>query len=90
LLIKVSAVALEDNAALFGKDISECVLDISSQMKDCRYQMIRPAYSSFCKMPFIRFRLPPIVDAFHAPPRGPAIPFLFSATAMSRGDLAAR
>jgi hypothetical protein len=25
-----------------------------------------------------------------APPRGPAIPFLFSATAMSRGDLAAR
>jgi hypothetical protein len=33
-------------------------------MKLCRFQTIRPTYSSFWRMPFRRFRLPPIVDAF--------------------------
>ena len=35
-----------------------------SFMKLCLFQTIRPTYSGFCRMPFFRFRLPPIVEAF--------------------------
>ncbi|KRQ01313.1 hypothetical protein AOQ73_18350 [Bradyrhizobium pachyrhizi] len=61
-----------------------------SFMKLWRFQTMRPTYSSFCRMPFMRLRLPAMVEAFQAPPRGPGSAFLFSAAAMSRGDLASR
>ncbi|MEY9880617.1 hypothetical protein [Bradyrhizobium sp. USDA 329] len=46
-----------------------------------------PGVQLIRRVQFKRLRLPSVVEAFQAPPRGPGTPFLFKAAAMSRGEL---